>query len=367
MAAGSHGAVARWAAVGALVALLLAVPLVRRVLPASDSDVPAVDLRAAVLASADVGYSGYAESAGGLSLPVTDQLTSVADLFSDRTAMRVWWRGPEDHRVDVLSAAGETDTHRDAGGTWTWEYERATATRGTPTPLDVPAPPDLLPSSLGRRLLSEADDAELSRIGARRVAGFDALGVRLVPAEEASSVGRVDLWIEPDSGLAVQVEVYAKGSDRSALDTRFLDLDVAMPSAAVTDFAVPPASRFRQARTADVVLEAGRRISPVPLPAELAGLPRRQLDGVPPGIGLYGRGVTLLAVAPVPGRLAGGIRNALAQSTDAVRDAAGTRLAAGPVGVMLVERPGEGPYVLTGTVTLDALATAAGQLPGDSS
>jgi hypothetical protein len=30
---------------------------------------------------------------------------------------------------------------------------------------------------------------------------------------------------------------------------------------------------------------------------------------------------------------------------------------------MLVEPPGGAPYVLTGTVTLDALATAAAQLP----
>jgi hypothetical protein len=30
---------------------------------------------------------------------------------------------------------------------------------------------------------------------------------------------------------------------------------------------------------------------------------------------------------------------------------------------MVVEAPGRGPYVLTGTVTPDALATAAGQLP----
>jgi len=30
---------------------------------------------------------------------------------------------------------------------------------------------------------------------------------------------------------------------------------------------------------------------------------------------------------------------------------------------MLVQPPGLGPYVLTGTVTLDALAAAAAQLP----
>jgi hypothetical protein len=348
----------------ALVAVLVAAPLAVRALPATDSDVPADDLAAAVLGSADVGFSGYAESAGGLALPVGDQLPALADLFSDRTALRVWWRGPDDHRVDVLSAAGETGIHRDETGTWTWEYEQATAARGALPPLTLPAPPDVLPTSLARRLLAEADQAELTRIGARRVAGRDALGVRLVPAEEAAGVGRVDVWVEPGSGLALQVEVYGKGADRPALDTRFLALDLAVPPAAVTAFSPPVGSSVRQARAAEVVLEAGRRITPVPLPDELAGLPRRQLDGVPPGIGLYGRGVTLLAVAPVPGRLARGLREALVRSPDAVRDGAGARLAVGPVALMLVE-PGEGTYVLTGTVTLDALATAAGQLRQD--
>jgi hypothetical protein len=101
----------------------------------------------------------------------------------------------------------------------------------------------------------------------------------------------------------------------------------------------------------------------VQLPDELVGLPRRRLDGVPSGIGLYGSGVTLLAVAPVPGRLAHSLRSTLGASPEAVVDALGARVAAGPVAVMIVEPPGRGPYVLTGTVTLDALAEAASQLP----
>jgi outer membrane lipoprotein-sorting protein len=344
-------------------AALLALPAVLGALPASDVAVPATELRARAVATESLGFSGYAVSAGSLALPVTDQLSSVADLFSDRTTMRVWWRGPADNRVDVVTPAGETGTHTAPGATWTWEYETATATRSAANPLELPAPPDLLPNSLGRRLLSEAADEELSRLGARRVAGRDTLGLRLTPAAIASSVSRVDVWVDAETGLPLQVEVVAKGAGRAALDTRFLDLDLAVPAPEVTAFTPPPGARVREGREAEVVLEAGRRVRPVELPAELAGLPRRRLDGVPPGIGLYGSGVTLLAVAPVPNGLANGLRNALSQSPDAVVDALGTRVAAGPVALMIVEPPRRGPYVLTGTVTLDALAAAGTELP----
>jgi hypothetical protein len=363
VATAGRGAALRWSVVGALVALLVTLPIGIGALPASDSAVPAAELRDAVLASDDVGFSGYAVSAGGLTLPVTDQLASVADLFSDRTTMRAWWRGPADNRVDVVTAAGETGTHRSPAGTWTWNYESATAVRSAPSPLDLPAPPDLLPSSLGRRLLSEATEDELARIGARRVAGRTALGLRLTPTDDASSISRLDIWVDEGSGLPLQVEVFAKDAELPALDTRFLDLELAVPPASVTRFDLPPASRVREGRQAEVVLEAGRRIRPVAFPAELAGLARRDVVGAPAGIALYGRGVTLLAVAPVPERLANGLRRALGSSPDAVVDALGTRVTAGPVALMVVEPPGRGPYVLTGTVTVDALAAAAAQLP----
>ncbi|SDO67890.1 transcriptional regulator [Geodermatophilus sp. DSM 45219] len=367
MAARGHGAPARWAAVGLLVAVLVALPSLVAALPADDADVPAAELRAAVLASADVGFSGYAVSAGGLALPVSERLTDVADLFSDRTLVRVWWRGPAEHRVDVVTAAGETGVHRDPGGTWTWDFESRTATRGTAASLALPTPPDLLPAALGRRLLSEAADGEVTRTrtGARRVAGRDALGLRLVPAEPAASVGRVDVWVDPASGLPLQVEVFAEGADRPALDTRFLDLDLAVPPAEVVAFAPPPdATLLTAPDTDELIADAGERAPDVELPGGLAGLPRRTFGGVPDAVGVYGRGVTLLAAAPVPGRLAGGLREALTASPDAVTDELGTRVAAGPLGLMLVE-PADGPaYVLTGTVTLDALADAARRLSG---
>src|SRR5688572_4349870 len=73
------GARRRWAVVAGLVALLVGLPPVIAAIPASDGGVPAADLRSAVLASDTVAFSGYAESSGGLALPVTDRLASVAD------------------------------------------------------------------------------------------------------------------------------------------------------------------------------------------------------------------------------------------------------------------------------------------------
>jgi hypothetical protein len=364
MAAGRRTAAARWAVVGTLVVVLAALPELIGLLPASDAAVGAAELRTRVMASGVVAFSGYAEATGGLSLPVTDQLTSVADLFSERTTMRIWWRGQADNRVDVVTPTGETGTHTGPGGSWTWEYERATATRTLPTPLTLPAPPDLVPSALGERLLSEATDAELSRIGARRVAGRDALGLRVTPAAPASSVSAVDVWVDGRTGLPLQVRVIGRQGDRAALDTRFLDISLATPAPATTAFTPPDGAVVRIGQEAEVLLEAGRRIEPTPLPATLAGLPRRRLDGVPEGIALYGRGITLLAVAPVPERLADGLRDALVRSPQAVVDAAGVRVAAGPVGLMLVDPATRAPYVLTGTVTPAALAAAAAALPG---
>jgi outer membrane lipoprotein-sorting protein len=363
MAARGHGAARRWAVVAALVAVLATLPALVGALPAGDEPTSAPGLRTAVLASERVGFSGYAESAGGLALPVTDQLTSVADLLSDRTTMRVWWRGTSDNRVDVVTPSGERDVHSDGSGSWAWDYESQTATRTTAAPLAQPAAPDLLPSSLGRRLLSEATPDELSRLGARRVAGRDALGLRLVPDAASSSVSRVDVWVDRATGLPLQVVVLAKGARLPALDTRFIDLTVARPPSSVIAFEPPSGAIVRRAAPSDLLQEAARRLRPIPLPDSLIGLPRRQLDGVPDGIALYGRGVTLLTVTPIPDRLAAGLRQALSQAPGAVVKDGDISVAAGPLSLRLYSPPYVGAYLFTGTVTLAALAGATKEIP----
>ena len=373
MAGRRTGAAGRWAVVGIVVAVLVSLPSLIGALPGSDAATSAADLRQAALDSGHVAFTGYAQAAGGLSLPVGPQLTDVADLLSDRTTMRAWYRTPADWRVDVVTPTGETDVHADAGGSWTWDYAHATATRNEPTPLALPTSSDLLPSALGRRLLSEATADELSRAGAQRIAGRDALGLHLVPADQASSVARVDVWVDAASGVPLRVEVFGKGAAgpgaTPALDTAFLDLDLTTPSAAVTAFDVPPAADVRTGQDPQLLqaaTQAGENGRPIRLPATLTGLDRRTIDGAPRSVGVYGRGITLLAVSPLPRRVAGPLRDALDVAPGAVVDDLGVRISSGPLGMMLARGP-RGPVLLAGTVSLDALAAAATELTGGNS
>ena len=75
----------RWLVVGTGALVLLLLPATVAHLPVARSSVPLDTLLARVRASASVGYSGYAESTGGLSLPVGGQLDSVNDLFGGTT------------------------------------------------------------------------------------------------------------------------------------------------------------------------------------------------------------------------------------------------------------------------------------------
>jgi hypothetical protein len=210
-------------------------------------------------------------------------------------------------------------------------------------------------------LLAEAEPQELSRIGADRIAGRDALGLALTPAAAASSVDRVEIFVDAETGLPLRVMVFGKGADNPALDSRFVDLDLNPPSPEVTTFTPPPGASREVGDTLGVLQNAARQLPRVPLPDTLAGLPRRALDGAPPAIGIYGRGITVLAVVPVPRGVAGDLRGGAAQDPNAVTDDIGTRLTAGPLGILLVA--GTRPQtVIVGTVTPEALTQAAAEL-----
>jgi len=352
----------RWAIVASLVTTLVAIPLVISVLPAAESEIGSEELLQKVQDSGDISYSGYAQSIGGVLLPINDQLPELVELFADRTTTRVWWRGPQEWRVDTIALTGETGVHRRGATTWTWEYEANRATRTLVPDLRTPRPDDLLPSELGRRLLSEAEADEVTRLPAERIAGVSAPGLQLRPREPQSNVDRVDIWVDPGTGLPLRVAVYGEGASVPAVTTSFLDIEFAQPDAATTNFSPPPGARVQVDEVDDIVAAVDRFGDSVP-PDQLAGLDRREQAQGLGSVGDYGRGVTVLIAVPLWREFADPLRRQLFEAPGVdLTNPMGTAVTVGPFSVLLTSGRGDVSYLLTGTVDLATLERAAQDL-----
>jgi hypothetical protein len=295
----------RWGVVLAVLAVLCSVPIVLNVWPARAAALDPQTLRQRML-TADRPYQGFAQSAGLLPLPSLPNLEQVTDLVSTTNDMRVWYAARDRWRVDILDGATERDTYRTPEASYVWDSGDTTLTEiFGEQPIRLPTAADLTPPELVRRILSLAREDRVEPLAGRRVAGVAAAGLRIVPATADTTVDHVDVWADPDSGLPVQAEVTAKGGQRPVFRTRFLELRLTTPDAAVvTPPAHHPGMQHRTTDAADVLGLINRR-RPAVLPAELAGAPRRDAFAGLTATGVYGTGLARFVVAALPGRFGG--------------------------------------------------------------
>ncbi len=355
----------RWAIAAAGTAALCALPTLVGFVPARADRPPLTTLLARIQASGGVPYSGYAESRGALGLPNLPRLGDVDALLSGTTRMRAWYAGQHKLRVDRLTLIGEDDTYRDAGGSSRWSSidRKVTRVDGEP-PLRLPEAADLLPPELGRRLTAPATAAELHPLPAERIAGRDAVGLRIVPAGP-TTIGRIDVWADPRTGLPLRVDVSGRSRATPTVTTRFLDVRLAEPPAGVTTLTVPADAPIEVDPAPDIVA-AIDRFAPYRLPDTVAGLARRQrVGGIDAGgAGTYGDGYSLLAVLPLRDGFAGGLLERLTgPPAQPVKLRQGR--AAAVVTPLLSTVVAEGPYnslLLSGTVPVSTLVKAADEL-----
>jgi hypothetical protein len=337
----------RWSLVGAGVAVLCALPALVAAWPAPTAANPGpAELRERILASADRPHRGYASTDGRLGLPPLPELAETGLRLGGSARVRTWYAGPGAWRVAELTLVGERDIYRTADGRYQWDYElgQVTLLAGEAS-VWLPGVADLVPPELARRLLSV--DGRLEPLPARRVAGVGAAGVRLIPADPDTTVGRVDVWADPASGLPVRVEVAGRDGADPAFTSRFLQLRQEPPDPAVLEPPAPPGAQWSVLESSK--LESLAQALPGELPRRLAGRPR--ISG-PAGLAtvrggaVYGSGFSTLVVVGLPGRLGG-------QTVDTA-EAAGT-----PVRV-----PGADAYQLGGSL-LTALVVHADHPAGD--
>ena len=362
----SRQALRRWSIVAAGTALVCGLPALIAVWPVPAATISAAQLRARILSSTGVPYQGYAESNADLGLPSLPDLEDVTSLLDGTTDQYAWYRSADEWRADLLTAAGETDTYQSgAFGTYQWSYSSNLLTQILGTePVRLPRPADLLPPALAQRLLSYAGPTiRVSTLPPRRVAGVDAAGLRLAPAGSTSTISAVDVWADPHTGLAVEVEIFGRDSATPALATRFLDVSLARPAVATVSPNLGAGVHFAGSSAPDVA-----RILPgygPVLPTSLGGVP--EVPGVPglPDLAAYGTGFARFAVVPLPPGTGRSLIQAATSAGVTVQVGNGTAVIIQTplLTVLLSEQPGGPIYLLTGTVTASVLERAAQQLP----
>jgi hypothetical protein len=354
----------RWWTVGIVVALLVASPVLVRARPAADEDVSAAALLARVRDSRAVPFAGFAETSGAVALPENEALSSLGSLLGETNRVRVWWRDPATWRVASLRTTGETDLVHTRQQTIRWVYESKRATLIPDVPVRLPNAADLVPNELVRHAFAGVEASELRRLPARRVAGRDALGLRLTPREPVAGVGRMDVYVDSASGVPLSAELFAVGSRSAALTSRFLDFSLDPPSKDDLSFTPPPDAERRYDDVVDLAAAADRFAARRP-PTTLAGLPDRNPRGstIRGSVGVYGRGPTVLLAIPLWSRTADRVREDLAKQPGVLSTDTGLLVEAAPLRLLLAEpEPNGTSWLLAGTVTSQALDDAAGEL-----
>lgn len=355
----------RWCLVAIAALLLVATPYIAPVIrPARADAATPSSLLARLKSSAAQPYSGHVTARGSVNLPLSSDFGNVADLFGQRTTLRVWWRTADDWRVDQITATGETDLAHDAAGTTSWDFESNRATRTGLPVVRLPQASDLTPPALAHDLLDSARPSEATTIGPARIAGVAAPGLRMKPQDPRTSITRVEVWVEPRSGLPLKVAVYGADRGRAALTSTFDSVSLARPAAKETAFVPAPGVRTRFEDVVDLAA-AANAYAPFIAPPSLDGLSRRGGDETG-AVGIYGRGPTLLIAIPLRDRVARPLRNQLDITPGATQTDAGTALARDPFNLLLtVTSQRDHTWLLAGTVTPATLAAAAADLLAD--
>jgi outer membrane lipoprotein-sorting protein len=202
-------------------------------------------LSGTVVQSADLGLPSLPNLGGGGSADITSLITGS-------NTLRVWYSGPDKARVALMGTLGETDIIRDGQDVWLWSSEENKATHRKISDADTKAhalPGNLpqTPQEAADRALAAVDPTTEVTVGrSATIAGRDAYELVLAPRDKASLVGQVRIAIDATEHVPLRLEVYPKGTDQTAFQIAFTQVDFARPDDEQFRFNPPPGAKVEE-------------------------------------------------------------------------------------------------------------------------
>jgi len=204
------------------------------------------------------GLSGTVVLRSDLGLPALSILGSaeganLATLITGTHTLRLWYAGPNQARVALLSTLAETDVIRNGRDLWVWNSRTNTAEH-TVLPESVTKSTTLLPQALPLTPQQIADVA-LAAInpstlvttnGSARIAGRDAYELVLAPRDTDSLVAQVRLAIDAREHLPLRVQILARDGGAPAFEVAFTQISFARPDPEQFRFNPPPGAKVEE-------------------------------------------------------------------------------------------------------------------------
>jgi outer membrane lipoprotein-sorting protein len=237
-----------------------------------------VDLEAARF----TGFSGTVTQRADLGFPKlpTNGSSDLWSLVTGAHTLRVWYSGPDNVRVALLGTLGETDLIKYNRDLWIWESQKNTATHsvlpaadpspgpGVPSPAISPLPSS--PQDLADLALRAVDPTTVVRTaGSTRVAGRAAYELVLEPRDQTSLIGQVRFAIDAQRHVPLRGQVFAKDSQKSAIEVAFTHVSFTRPDAAQFRFNPPPGAQVVE--DGDQPEQAAEPLGQTPAPPVVVG------------------------------------------------------------------------------------------------
>ncbi|RFA19015.1 LolA family protein [Subtercola boreus] len=196
--------------------------------------------------SSSSGSSGSGSGSTDSASDGSAAVSSALELLTGTHTARVFVDGPSNLRVQVLDQLAERDVVKQGDSLWLYDSSKQTAVHATaakPAQDALPTSPEqtATPEQLAQKFLDAVDPTTVVSVGGDvTVAGRSAYDLVLTPQVTDSLVGAVSIAVDSETGLALRVEVTARGAADPAFSTAFTDLSLAIPSADLFSF-TPPA------------------------------------------------------------------------------------------------------------------------------
>lgn len=198
--------------------------------------------------------SGVSGGHGGLS--ATDVQGLATRFLTGGNTLRVWVDGQTRQRVQLIDPLDEFDLVRNGNHVWTYSARHNEVGKGTlpegdhsggPATGATPKPSDLTPEAMAKQALAAADPTTSVTLGTpETVAGRSAYALTLTPRTTQTLVDRIVIAVDSEKSVPLQVEVFARGYAKPAIQTGFTSVDFSRPAADRFTFTPPKGAKVTE-------------------------------------------------------------------------------------------------------------------------